>query len=317
MQSIKRIETLNLNDCPRNAVSRFWLNIVHDALGEPIALPIVVLRGKQDGPTVGLTAAQHGDEVNGLPVIHRLIETTDTHKLKGAILCVLVVNVPAFKRNQRFIGRMDINRVWPGLPDGNINESFAHRFVEQVLRQCDYLIDLHTASFGRINSLYVRANMDNDTCASMAQLQRPQIILHNPSTDRTLRGTAMEMGIPSITVEIGNPQVFQPQLIRWTIGGIRRILVHLKMLPKRKFVPVPKPIVCASSDWLFTSHGGLLTVLPDVTDKVMQGECIARQTNIFGDLIQAYHAPYDGIVIGKSTNPVGQTGARILHLGRL
>ena len=311
------VDQLDINSCPRNAITRLWLNMTHDAMGEPIALPIAVIRGKQAGPTVCITAALHGDEVNGLPVIHRIMQATDTNKLKGALVCVLVVNVPAFKRNVRFIGRMDINRVWPGLPDGNINEAYAHRFVEQVLSHCNYLIDLHTASFGRINSLYVRANMSDPVVTKMAHLQRPQIILHNPSSDKTLRGTAMELGISSITVEIGNPQVFQPQLIRWTLSGIRRILIHLKMLPKRKFAPVPDPIVCQSSTWLFTSHGGLLTVLPNVTEIVKAGDCIARQTNIFGDLVQEYHAPFDGIVIGKSTNPVGQTGARIMHLGRL
>lgn len=310
-------EQLDLGACPRNAVTRLWLNLVHDALGDAIALPIVVVRGKQAGPTVGITATVHGDEVNGIPVIHQLIKSTDPAKLKGTLVCVLVVNVPAYKRNERFIGRMDINRVWPGLADGNINEIYAYRFVNQVLNQFDYLIDLHTASFGRINSFYVRANMQSETCAAMARLQRPQIILHNPSSDKTLRGTAMEMDIPSITVEIGNPQVFQPQYIRWTLTGMRRILVHLGVLPKRKFAPSPNTVVCQSSEWLFTDHGGLLTVLPDVTDRVSKGECIARLTNIFGDALREYHAPFDGIVIGKSTNPVGQTGARIMHLGRL
>ena len=314
-QTPKQIDTINLDSCPRNTTTRLWLNLAHDALGEPIALPIAVVRGKLAGPTVGITAALHGDEVNGLPVIHRLMQTIDMNKLRGTLLCVLVVNVPAFKRNARFIGRMDINRVWPGLPNGNFNEAYAHRFVEQVLSKCDYLIDLHTASFGRINSLYVRANMRDPVCAKMAHLQRPQIILHNPSSDLTLRGTAMELGIPSITIEIGNPQVFQPQYIRWTMSGIRRILVHLNMLPKRKLAPVPDPIICQSSQWLFTDHGGLLTVLPNVTDKVQKGACIARQTNIFGDLVREYHAPRDGVVIGKSTNPVGQTGTRILHFG--
>lgn len=311
------IESLDIAQFAKNSVTRCWLTFAHDALGQPIQLPIIVMRGKRDGPTVGIVSALHGNEVNGIPVIHQLVEKINPSKLKGTLICVLVANVPAFKRHKRFIGRTDINHLMPGQPDGNLGEVYAYRLVNHVLRHFDYLIDLHAASFGRVNSLYVRADLSSAACREMAYLLRPQIILNSRTSDRTFRGTSMELGIPAITVEIGNPQVFQPQYILWTLIGIRRILVNLNLLPTRKFSASPETILCDSSVWLFADHGGLMTVLPDVTEIVEEGQVIARQTDIFGDVQKEYTAPFRGVVIGKSTNPIGQTGARIMHLGRL
>ncbi len=159
--------------------------------------------------------------------------------------------------------------------------------------------------------------MSDPITAEMAYLQRPQIILHNPPSDRTLRGTAMELGIPSITVEIGDPQLFQQKKIKASVRGIRRVLCEIGMLARRPVTQVPSPILCTSSYWLFTDQGGLLEVFPTPGDLIEAEEVVARQTNIFGDLLCEYRAKEKGVVIGKSANPVGQTGARILHIGRV
>ena len=310
---IDELEPLNL---PKGRRTRLQVALIHDGMGRPLRLPVIVARGERDGPVFGITAALHGNEINGIPVVHRLIESIDLRALKGTIVAVLVVNVPAFLNYERtFDDRTDMNHIMPGKPKGNIAQVYAHRFVDRIVDQFDYLIDLHTASFGNINSLYVRADMTDPITAEMAYLQRPQILLHNPPSDHTLRGAAMEMGIPSITIEIGNPQIFQPKQIKASVGGIRRVLCEIGMLARRPVSQAPSPILCSKSSWLYTDHGGLLEVFPNPTDKIEEGEVIARQTTIFGDLICEYRAPEDGVVIGKSANPVGQTGYRILHFG--
>ncbi len=308
---------LDLSRCPEGACTRLRLVVAHDALGDPIAIPLAVLRGKRDGPVVGITSALHGDEVNGIPVLHKLMQETDLRKLRGTIVCALVVNVPAFKRHERFTGRTDINRMFPGQPDGNAADVFAHRLVSRLVTQVDYLIDLHAASFGRINSLYVRADMHDPICAELARLQRPQIILHSPTGEQTLRGAAMSLDIPVITVEIGDPLVFQPRYIRSTLAGIRRILMHLNMLPKRAQTDAPAPLLCDYSEWLYTTTGGLLNIMVDRMDRVAAESSLAMQANVFGDVVEQYTAPFAGVIIGKSSNPVAQTGARIVHLGRV
>lgn len=307
---------LIVDELPRGRKSRLSIELVHDGLGRSIKVPVIVARGDKEGPVFGVTAAVHGNEINGIPVIHRLLERLDLKKLRGTVVAVVVVNVPGYLMHQRnFIDGTDLNHIMPGKPDGNVAEVYGHRLIERIVREFNYLVDLHTASFGRLNSLYVRADMTHPVTAQMAYLQRPQLILHDPPSDRTLRGAAMELDIPAITVEIRDPHRFQNESIKKSLIGLRSVLSEVGMLSKRTVALGPAPVLCEGSQWLYTDHGGLLEVFPDVTDTVNAGECVARLSNIFGDVIREYNAPCDGVVIGKSNNPVGQTGARILHHG--
>jgi len=210
---------------------------------------------------------------------------------------------------------VDLNRLMPGKKNGSISQVYAYNLMERILSKFNYLIDLHTASKGRVNSLYVRSNMVNEVTREMSRLQNPQIIVHNTSPDGSLRGAAMERGIPAITVEIGDPARFQKRFVKSALLGVTNILGHLKMLPNDHDLPEFDPVVCSKSYWIFTSGGGILNVLPDVNSWVKKDETIATLHNIFGKLERSYMAPEDGIVIGKSVDPVCQTGSRILHLG--
>lgn len=315
-----RRNDLVIEDLPPRQVTRVLVTPVADGLGEDITIPVVVARGRRPGPVFGVTAALHGNELNGIPVIHRLLGQLDVGKLRGTVVGVLCTNVPGLHRHQReFVDGTDLNRIFPGRPDGNVAEVYAHRIMERIVSQFDWLVDLHTASFGRVNSLYVRADMTDERCARMAYLQRPQIIVHNAPSDSTLRGAAMDLDIPSITVEVGDPQRFQGKYIQSAVVGLRSILVHAELLAPRhgRAAPGKPPVVCAQSRWLYTDRGGLLDVIPEVTDRVVKDQVVGRLRNAFGDLIREYRAPWDGVVVGKSTNPVGQTGSRVLHLGRV
>lgn len=309
---------LELDDLPIGRSSRRLIELGHDGLGRAVRTPVVVVRGRRPGPVFGITCALHGNELNGILVVHRLLQTLDPAALRGTVVVCPALNVPGYLSYEReFRDGRDLNHLMPGVPDGDESQVYAHRLLERVAVKFDVLVDLHTASFGRINSLYVRADMQDPVTARMAYLQRPQIILHNPASDRTLRGAVAELGIPAITVEIGDPQVFQPRHVRPTLAGVRAVLSHFRMLPKRGAAQGDAPVVCSDSHWLYTHHGGLLEVLPGVAAPVEAGTVIARQVDIFGDLVCEYRAPEDGVVIGKSVNPVSPTGARILHLGRV
>jgi len=309
------IDALDLESLELATKHRRWLRLLDDPLGQPVRLPILIARGARPGPTLGITAAVHGDEVNGIPVIHQLFQKLDVNKLSGTIVAVVVVNVPAFEHHTRRTPHgFDLNHHFPGVADGNDVQQYAHRFTDRVVSKLDALVDLHTASQGRSNTLYVRANMTRDDTARMAYLQRPQIILHNPASDGTLRG-ALE--IPAITVEIGNPSRFQRDFIRRAVAGLRAVLGELGMLARRPVVMGEAPVLCARSRWLFTRAGGFLTVLPELAAWVEEGEPIARLVDPFGELVQTYHAPEAGIVIGRAVDPVAGAGARILHLGVL
>lgn len=302
----------------RGTIAHLKLSLMGDARGERVYIPLLVARGAKAGPTLGLTAAIHGNELNGLRVIHRLFEELDPKELRGDIIAAPILNIPGFLQSTRtFNDGQDLNRIMPGRPDGNSGQVYAHRLVERVLSRFDYLVDLHTASVGRINSLYVRADMEHPEAAWMARAQHPQIILHNPGFDQTWRSVAMERGIPAITVEVGDPMRFQRKMIRYGFVGVANILARLKMVDLEEALPDFEPILCERSTWLYSDLGGLLEVYPGLCERVEAGAIIARSRDVYGQAIKTYYAPESGIVIGKSTNPAAQTGARILHLGKI
>jgi len=313
---VEILRELNLNLVPKGAITRFWIELVEDAMGVPVLVPIIVARGHEDGKTVGLTAAVHGNELNGIPVIQRLFDEIDVDTLKGIIVGVPIVNVPSYLRKQRrFLDGTDLNHIMPGKEDGTVSQLYAWRVVNKIVKHFDFLIDLHTASNGRINSYYIRADMSDEVVRKMALLQNAQIIVHNPPSDGTLRGTAGELDIPAITLEVGNPNLFQKGMIRDGLTGIHNLLGHFNISDSEVEEQSDETVLCKKSYWVYADTGGLITVHPKVTQLVKKGEMIATLRNVFGDVIKEFYCPEDGIVIGKSVSPVNQAGGRILHLG--
>ena len=315
-KDITTILEFDLESTPPKSIKHYWLRIISDGLGSPISVPLLVARGKEDFPILGLTAAVHGNELNGIPVIQRLFKEIDVTELKGTIVGIPVVNIPSFTRKKRrFNDGVDLNHIMPGKEHGNVSQVYAYRFIHRVVQNFDYLLDLHTASFGRINSYYIRADMEHPTTRKLALLQNAQIIVHNPPSDGTLRGAAESLDIPAITLEVGNPNTFQKKLIRSGVEGIHNVLSFLEMTSDEIEKPEKEAIICKRSYWIYTDMGGLLSIPVNLTDKVKKGDLIATLRDVFGNLTREYFAPEDGIVIGKSVSPVNQSGGRILHLG--
>jgi hypothetical protein len=312
------ITEFNLEDTPKQSIRQYWLRIISDGLGQPISIPVIVARGKSDFPILGITAALHGNELNGIPVIQRLFREIDVTELNGVIIGIPIVNIPSYIRKQRrFNDGVDLNHIMPGREDGSISQVYAFRLVDRIIKHFDYLLDLHTASQGRINSYYIRADMKHPVTRKMTLMQNAQIIVHNPPSDGTLRGAAEEMNIPAITLEVGNPNTFQKTMIKSGVEGIHNVLSYLEMTDDEIVEPETPPIICKRSYWIYTQKGGLLTVHSKLLEQLKKGDLIATNRDVFGNVIEEYHAPEDGIVIGKSVAPVNQSGGRILHLGIL
>lgn len=316
--SYPHIQKLDLDAIPQGTMHKLWLDLVTDTFGQPISIPVLVAKGALPGKVIGITAAVHGNELNGIPVIQRVFKDIDVSSLSGTIIGVPGVNVPAItRRSRRFIDGTDLNHIMPGDPKGNVSGVYASRFFDRVITSLDFLIDLHTASNGRINTYYLRADMSHEVTAQMAHLLNAEIIVHNPPSDGTLRGAADEHGIPSITLELGNPNVFQKDMIGEGLIGIQNVLNHFGFIEGEVEPPDDLPVKCASSYWLYTQRGGMVRVLCGIGEMVEEGEVVAIQHNIFGDLMDEVVAPERGIVIGKQVSPISQSGGRILHLGIL
>ena len=306
------VDRLDLESLEPGELHHLMVDIVTNALGVWTWIPVIVARGHQPGPVVAVTGAVHGNELNGIRIVQRLFHRLRGEGLRGTVIGVPIVNVPGYRENRReFIDGNDLNRIMPGRENGNCAQVYAHRVLTRVLDRADYLIDLHTASAGRVNSIYVRADMTNPVTARMARLQQAQIIVHNKGRDGTLRGA---VGVPAITVEVGDPHRFQRGAIRDGLEGVENVLVDLELLPG-EIKHDEDAVLCSRSYWIYTDTGGVLEVFPQLRDQVECGERIARVSSIFGDVIREYEAPEDGVVVGKSISPVNRTGARVLHLG--
>ena len=226
------------------------------------------------------------------------------------------MNPVGFIRYTRgFSDGADLNRIMPGKKGGSASQAFAYALMNRLIVHFDFLLDLHTASFGRVNSLYVRADMNEPHTRRLALLQAPQLIVHNTGPDGSLRGACAALGKPAITIEIGDPQVLNSGLTKTALKGVRNTMAHLKMTQEAVNISAAAPVVCSRSFWMFSSTGGILTVKPPVAAWVRRGEIIAEIHSVWGALLDAIPSTVDGVVVGKSTNPVCNSGDRIIHLG--
>jgi hypothetical protein len=310
------VDRLRVGDVEPGTEGRRLVRVGEDALGRSLCVPVLIARGLHSGPVVGLTAAVHGNELNGVPAIHRLFQTLDPEALHGTVVGVPIVNIPAYLSRKRTLPEgVDLNRLMPGDERGSLGRQYAFHLRTRVIEHLDDLVDLHTASFGRVNALYVRADLTHPVARRMALWQGAEIVVHNEAGDGTLRGAAMAAGIPAITVEVGDPQRFQRRLIRGSVSGLSNVLAGLGLFPGHAPEATDAPVVCGRSRWIHAQHGGLLEVFPSVGDPVAKGAPLARVTSVFGDIVAEYTAPEAGVVVGKSTDPVCESGARVLHLG--
>lgn len=324
--NVEWIEELEIEKIEPQTKKAYWLKMIENGISQPIHVPVIVVKGKNEHPILCLTAAIHGNELNGIKVIQEVVDEIDLDTFDGTLIAIPGLNAISIPLHQRkYIDQEDLNRIFPGKEKGNRSQQYVWEINKKILSKIDYLVDLHTASFGRVNTLYVRAALEDEKMAKMAELQDANIILNSaglPSTanqtssTRTMRAEAMLKGIPTITIEYGNPQVFQPKMIARGKRGIENLMSWLNMNGK-EIESVPSPIICKKSYWIYAEEGGYLDIKVDLNQKLAKGDLIAVMRNPFGDIINRYYCPEDGIVIGKSSNPINMDGGRIIHLGIL
>ncbi|MBI3927667.1 MAG: succinylglutamate desuccinylase/aspartoacylase family protein [Armatimonadetes bacterium] len=292
-----------------------WIPLFEDALGAPIEVPFIIARGARPGPVLGITAAVHGNELNGIKIILNLLEDLPLKRLTGALLCVPTVNVPGFNAGTReFSDGADLNQVFPGSADGTPSQQYVRAFVSTFLPPCTHLIDIHTASEGWMNTLYVRADLSSESCRRIAYGFNPQIILHAPPNRQTLRATAARKGIAAVTVEAGSANVIHGKTVYEAEVGIRNIMTALEMLDGAAREQ-REPFVCGRSRWLRTTGGGLLETYFKLYQILEKGQLLGIVRDAFGNELRRYVAPFSGVVIARATNPVATPGLRFCHLG--
>lgn len=281
----------------------------------PATIPVRVIRGKKAGPTVFISAAIHGDELNGIEIIRRLRNLPVLKKLKGTLILVPVVNVYGLSTLSRYLpDRRDLNRSFPGSTKGSLAARIAKIFFDEIVQKCDYGIDLHTGAIHRTNLPQIRTNTKDPETLALAKAFEAPVVLHSELRDGSLRSEAQDQGISILLYEAGEALRFDDTSIKIGVKGIINVLKALDMLPPSTKKHKRNPLVLQKSSWLRASSSGMLRTLKNLGDTVKKDEVIAFIDEPIGDNSYELTSNFDGIIIGKIQIPLVQEGDAVFHI---
>lgn len=281
-----------------------------------LKMPVQVVNGRQAGPTLFVSAAVHGDEINGVEIIRRLLARKGLGRLRGTLLAVPVVNVHGFLDHSRYLpDRRDLNRSFPGSPKGSVAARLAHRFLNEIVLRSDCGIDLHTGTMHRSNLPQVRANLDDERTARLALAFGAPVILNAAQREGSLRRSASENGIPMVIYEAGEALRFDEIAIRAGLQGILNVMHELGMLPARGTRSRRvEPIIAQSSRWVRAPFSGIVRARIALGQHVVKGQSMAVISDPLGDREENALATHSGIVIGRSNLPLAHEGDALFNV---
>ena len=282
-----------------------------------VRIPIQIRRAEKEGPVVFVTAALHGDELNGTGAIRELISDKELKLKRGAIILVPVLNLLGFDRFDRYLpDRRDLNRYFPGTPKGSLASRMARIIFDELVMRCDYGIDLHTASVRRTNYPNVRGDLSNPTVRKLAEAFGLEVILDGKGPVGSFRREASKAGCPTIIMEGGEVWKVEPGVVKTAARGVKNVLKSLDMLDGAGFKPAFQ-LTITESKWIRADNGGFMKFHINPGDLVKKGQPLITNTTLLGDEQNTQRAPYDGIVIGMTSLPAIGPGEAICNIGKL
>lgn len=282
-----------------------------------VTMPVHVIHGRHDGPTVFVSAAVHGDEINGVEIIRRLLHLPQLKRVHGTLLLVPIVNLFGFHNRSRYLpDRRDLNRSFPGNHGGSMASRLANVFMTEVVARTDVGIDLHTAAIHRDNLPQIRADINDPVLASLAKAFSAPVLLHSAPPSGSLRGAAAERGVSVMVFEAGEALRFDEVAIRVGVRGVINTLRRLTMLPQARRGKDRPSAELRSSTWLRAPQSGILRAQMGLGDLVEKGTALGVVADPAGQTEQLIEAPYDGVVIGRNNLPLVFEGEAVFHIGR-
>ncbi len=282
----------------------------------PIYMPVQVVHGRREGPVVFVSGAIHGDEINGVEIIRRLLRSPLLKRMNGTLIAVPIVNIYGFHSRSRYLpDRRDLNRSFPGSDSGSLAARLADTFLSNVVRAADIGIDLHTAAIYRENLPQIRADLTDPILAPLARTFGAPVLLHSAAPEGSLRRAAADEGIPVMVYEASEALYFDEVAIRVGVRGIFHVLRALDMLPRAKRSP-RHTVVLRTSSWVRAENSGILRILVGLGAAVEQGTVMGVISDPFGEGESQVVAPAASVVIGRSNLPLVFEGEALFHLAR-
>lgn len=310
-----------INGCAIPAGTRQTVDLPVSVLSDhtPVAMSVHIIHGRQDGPTVFVSAGVHGDEVIGVEIVRRLLRAPNLKSLRGTLIIIPIVNAFGFINHSRYLpDRRDLNRSFPGSTGGSLASRLAHLFLNEIVARCDLGIDLHSAAIHRTNLPQVRISPDNPRTAELAEVFGAPVILQSPLRDGSMRGAAKDIGKDVLLFEAGEGLRFDEMSVRAGVAGILRVLRHVEMISAKGVAKPKAPSqICTSSKWLRAPAGGLLRIYRAEGDVVTKGDVLAAVSDPFGEEEREITAPFSGIIVGRAVMPIVNEGDALFHLARV
>lgn len=295
-----------------------YLKVSETFTATSIQVPVTVIRGRRAGPTAFVTAAVHGDEINGVDIVRRLIFDMDHENLAGTLIAIPVVNIQGFLAQSRYLPyHRDLNRFFPGRKAGNNADRIAWVIFNEVISKCDFGIDLHTAAHGRANLPHVRGDMSNPRVRTLARFFGATVVVDQRGLRGSLRREATDAGVPTILFEAGETGKFSHKISMAGLRGVLNVLSSMGMWAEGKKTKPPFQVIVKESDWIRAEKGGILDMAIKPGELVYEGDQIATVLNPFGRTVTKIKSPFTGIVIGVTTAPLTIPGTSIAHVARL
>jgi len=280
-----------------------------------MAMPVHVFRGRRRGPVLFVSAAIHGDEINGVEIVRRLINLKLLKSLRGTLIAIPLVNVYGFLNRSRYLpDRRDLNRSFPGSEDGSLASRVAHRFLEQIASQCTHGIDLHSASNHRKNLPQIRCEWHDEEGLALARAFGAPLIIHSRLRDNSLRQAVHEMGIPILVYEAGEALRFDEPSIRFGVRGIVSVMRHIGMLPPRPAPTMAESLISRRTFWVRSPISGLLRRTTELGDLVAAGDTMGYIENPLNNKRTAVIANHRGAVMGIQNLPLVYQGDALFHV---
>lgn len=284
-------------------------------------VPVHVIRGNSPGPTLFVSAAIHGDEVQGVEIVRQLLSLKRLRRLRGTLLAVPIVNVYGFTNHSRYLpDRRDLNRSFPGSAKGSLGSSLARTFMDEIVGPAQYGIDLHTGSNHRMNLPQIRVNLDDPEARALALAFGAPLVLDASLRDGSLRQAGAEDGTRVLVYEAGEALRLDPLSIRIGVHGVISVMEKVGMLSKpsksRKAKQV-EPLESHSSYWLRAPASGLFRAGTRLGARVAKGDEVGHIIDPFGESSHPIIVREGGLIIGKTNLPMSHRGDALYHIARL
>ena len=286
--------------------------------GSDVSIPVMVLHGRRDGPTVWLDAAIHGDEVCGVEIIRRVLKRIDVRRLSGTVIAVPIVNVHGFMSGDRYLpDRRDLNRSFPGNPRGSLAGRIAHLMMTEIVERSSVGIDLHTGSDHRSNLSQVRADLDDDVTRSLATTFGAPVMIHAQTRDGSLRHAAREVGARVLLYETGEAWRFDEQGIVTGVEGVLRVLSTLEMFDGGVTPRGSDPLESRRTRWVRATRSGILHLDATPGQMVTKRDRLGVVYDAFGHRLCDVRSATSGIVIGCTQYPLVTRGDALVHVAEV